>query len=67
MSLYDTLVTEIREALKSTQHGQKLLASWTDSKIKQELKEPCFFGVKQPIKVKDRAVRHFERIASFRK
>lgn len=67
MALYDRLILEIRTALSATTHGQKLLASWKDSMIKQELKEPCFFGVKNPIKVKDHAVKHFEKIAEFRK
>lgn len=67
MSIFDTMVQEIRQSLKATAHGQKLLASWSDKMIKEELKEPCFFGVKTPIKVKDRAVKHFEKIAEFRK
>lgn len=67
MSLYDELVKDIRHALKTTEHGRKLLASWSDSRIKEELKDPCFFGVKTAIKVKPRAVSHFEKIAEIRK
>lgn len=64
MSVYDTLVVLIKNRLKTTPHGQKVLASWSDSKIKTELKDPCFFGAKPEMKDKEKALRHFERIAN---
>lgn len=67
MSLFDELVKDIRHALKATEHGRKLMASWSDARIKEELKEPVFFGAKTAIKTKDRAVAHFKKLAEYRK
>lgn len=63
MSIYDTIIDLIKADLKKTEHGRKTLAGWSDSKIKMELKDPCFFGAKPEMRDKAKAVRHFQRIA----
>lgn len=63
MSIYDTIIGLIKADLKNTEHGRKTLAGWSDSKIKMELKDPCFFGAKPEMRDKAKAVRHFQRIA----
>ena len=63
MSIYDTITTLIKIDLQKTEHGRKTLAGWSDSKIKLELKDPCFFGAKPEMRDKAKAVRHFQRIA----
>lgn len=65
--MFDILVKNVRLALSATPHGRKLLASWKDSQIKSELKDPCFFGAKNPLKTKEHAVKHFEKLADMRK
>ncbi|MNC05413.1 hypothetical protein D3C76_429850 [compost metagenome] len=63
MSIYDTIVGLIKTELQKTAHGRKTLAGWSDSKIKMELKDPCFFGAKPEMRDKVKAVKHFQRIA----
>lgn len=63
MSIYDTIIVLIKDDLQKTEHGRKTLAGWSDSKIKLELKDPCFFGAKPEMRDKAKAVRHFQRIA----
>jgi len=65
--MFDILAKAVRMSLSTTPHGRKLMLSWKDSQIKAELKDPCFFGVKNPIKVKEHAVKHFEKLAELRK
>lgn len=67
MSIYDTIVDLIKTDLNKTPHGRKTLSSWTDARIKQELKDPCFFGAKPEMRDKVRALRHFNRIAELHK
>lgn len=64
MSIYDTLVGLIKTELSTTPHGRKVLASWSDAKIKMELKDPCFFGAKPEMRDRVKAVQHFKRIAN---
>ena len=63
MSAYDSLVVLIKLELKKTDHGRRTLSSWSDGRIKTELWDPCFFGAKPEMTDKERAIRHFKRIA----
>lgn len=66
MARIDTLVDSIKTELNKTESGRRMLGAWTDSRIRQELRDPCFFGVKSEIKEQAKAVNHFKRIATAR-
>lgn len=61
--IFDDLTKSVKAALIESQKGKEFIQRWSDRQIKAELKEPCFFGVKNPIRKLDYAIKHFKKIA----
>ena len=61
--LFDNLVKAVKAQLEESQKGREFVRRWSDAQIRNELKDPCFFGVKSPIRREEAAVNHFKRIA----
>lgn len=62
-TLYSDITAAVKAELLKFPKGKDFLNRWSERQIKAELKEPCFFGVKNPIKKVDFAIKHFKKIA----